>query len=89
MPTTTLTPDEIVDRGEAIYRERLQAQLEPENVGKFLVIDIDTGEYEMGPEYLPLTDAMMDANPAAVLCILKIGYPAAVRMGGRLRPNVP
>lgn len=89
MPTTKLTPDEVVDRGEAIYRERLQARLEPGNIGKFLVIDINTGDYQMGPEYLPLTDAMMEANSSAVLYILKIGYPAAVSMGGRLRPNTP
>ncbi len=89
MPTTALTSEEVVGRGEAIYRERLKAQLEPGSVGKFVVIDINTGDYEVGPEYLPLTDAMMDANPAAVLCILKIGYPAAVRLGGRLRPNTP
>lgn len=87
MPTAKLTPDEVVDRGEAIYRERLQAHLEPGNIGKFLVIDINTGDYEMGPEYLPLTDAMIEANPSAVLYILKIGYPAAVSMGGRLKPN--
>lgn len=89
MLTTKLTPDEVVDRGEAIYRERLQAHLETGNVGKFLVIDIDTSKYEMGDDHYITLKRALAKRPDAVLCGLKIGYPATARLSGRLRPNAP
>jgi hypothetical protein len=89
MPTTKLTPDEVVDQGEAIYRERLQAHLEPGNIGKFLVIDINTGEYEMGDDHSATLKGALAKRPDAVLCGLKIGYPATARLSGRLRRNTP
>ena len=39
--------EEIARRGREIYKQQLRSQLEPDNIGKFLVIDIETGEYEM------------------------------------------
>ncbi len=89
MPTAKLTPDEVVDQGEAIYRERLQAHLEPGNNGKFLVIDINTGDYEMGDDHSATLKRALAKWPDAVLCGLKIGYPATARLSGRLRPNAP
>jgi predicted aspartyl protease len=52
MGHTKYSADEIVARGKAIYEQRLRAQLEPQNVGKFLVIDIETGDYEMDADDL-------------------------------------
>ena len=48
MPHPTLTAEEIARRGEEIYERDLRARLETEeNRGKFLVIDIATGAYEI------------------------------------------
>lgn len=89
MPHTTLTPDQVVDRGEAIYHERLQALLEPGNIGKFLVIDINTGKYEMGEDHSATLKSALAKWPDAVLCGLKVGYPATARLSGRLKPAAP
>jgi hypothetical protein len=84
---TELTADEIGDRGETIYEERLRAQLEPGNVGRFLSIDIDSGEYEMGDNRLENVHRLRGRLPNAVVYTLKIGYPAVAVIGDRLRPN--
>ena len=47
MAHTEYTPQEISARGKALYETKLKAQLEPEHIGKYLVIDIETGDYEM------------------------------------------
>ena len=48
MPHPTLTTEEIARRGEEIYERDLRANLETEeNRGKFLIIDIATGAYEI------------------------------------------
>ena len=40
-------PGEIAAKGEAIYRERVQSEVEPGKKGSFVVIDVETGDYEV------------------------------------------
>ena len=47
MPATKYTPAEVASIGDSIYRQRLQRKVEPEYKGNFLVIDIETGAYEI------------------------------------------
>lgn len=78
---------EIVRRGQAIYENSLRETLDtPANLGKFLAIDIDTGNYVVGGR-LDASRILREMYPDAVICLLKIGYPAAVTMAGRLLPS--
>jgi hypothetical protein len=47
VPATKLTPEEIAARGEAIYDRDIRHKVEGTHDGKFLVLDIETGEYEI------------------------------------------
>lgn len=85
MPYENYTMEEVAARGEAIYAEQLRAQVETGNIGKFLVLDIETGDYEIDEDDLQATLRMMSKRPAAVLHGLRIGYPTAYRLGGRFK----
>ena len=85
MPYLDYTSDEVVSRGEAIYEDRLRDQLEAKHHGKFLVIDIETGEYEIDDDDLMATDRARAKHEDAVLYGLRIGYPTAYRIGGTIR----
>ncbi len=50
--------------------------------GKFLVIDIETGEYEMNADDLVATKRLLAKHPNAVVYGLQIGFPTAYRIGG-------
>lgn len=76
---------ETVQRGEEWYEREIRARVEPEHRGKYLVLDIETGKYEIGTEYHPLAQRMLVQKPDAALCVLRIGYPVAGRIGGRFR----
>lgn len=82
MPNTKYTREEVAERGEAIYERDIRAQVEAECKGKYLVLDIETGEYEIDHDDLAATKRMMARCPNAVLYGLRIGYPAAYRLGG-------
>ena len=41
------TSEEIAARGKAIYDEKIRAKVEPHHTGEFLIIDIETGDYEL------------------------------------------
>lgn len=84
---TRLTPDEIADRGEKIYQDRLRAQVREGNVGKYLVIDIDSEDYEIGTEHLPIAKRLRARHPDGSLYGMRIGYKAIASFGGALRPQ--
>jgi len=89
MPRPTLTAKEIARRGEAIYQRNLRARLETEeNRGKFLIIDIATGAYEIDREDLAATERLLARNPHTVTYGLRIGYEAAYELGEHLPGDV-
>ena len=51
------------------------------NKGKFAVIDIETGEYEMDADDLQATKRALAKRQNAVLYGMRIGYPTAYRLG--------
>jgi hypothetical protein len=82
MPYTNYTPEEVVERGEAIYERQLRAVVERPNKGQFLVVDIETGEYEIAADDLLATKRLLAKRPDAIVYGLRIGFPAAYRLGG-------
>ncbi len=83
MRQALLTDEEVVRRGEELYRETIQDALEPEHNGEFLAIDISSGDYELGTENLAALDRLKARRPGAVPYIRRVGYDTAVSIGGR------
>ena len=82
MPYANYTSKEVETRGEAIYEQQIRTEVEAKNKGKFLVIDIETGEYEIDPDDLVATKRLLAKRPNAILYGLRIGFPTAYRIGG-------
>ena len=83
MPYTNYTSIEVASCGEAIYRRKIRDKVEPDHKGKFLVIDIETGEYEINADDLVATKRLLAKQPNAVVYGLRIGFPTAYRIGRR------
>jgi len=81
MPYPQYTPEEVARRGEAMYERQIRARVEPEHRGQFVVIDIETGDYELDADDLVATKRALAKRPEAVLYGLCIGSPAAYRLG--------
>ncbi len=73
--------DEVAERGERLYRDQLQTAVEPGNVGRFLVMDILSGDYEIDDRDIAATNRLEQRRPDGILYGLRIGYPAAYRLG--------
>ena len=81
MAETKLSRNEVGIRGEALYTQHIRAKVEtPENIGKMVVIDVETGEY--GVDLLGLESArhLQEKRPAAPLYGKRIGYDVSVEM---------
>jgi hypothetical protein len=80
---------EIARRGEEIYERDLKEQLEPAHTGKFLVIDIDTGDSELDTDEVAAFQRVMARNPDGRRYLKRIGFPVTHRLGGRMRVGKP
>lgn len=74
---------EIVRRGKALYERHIRAEVEAGNLGKVLVINVDTGDYEMDADHLTASDRAAAKYPGAPLYAMRIGSPALGRIGSR------
>ncbi len=76
--------EEIASRGREIYETRLRNKLEADNVGKFLVIDIETGEHEIDEDDLAASMRAYHKKPEGARYGMRIGYPTAGTIGNAL-----
>ena len=70
-------------RGEALYEENIRSRVEATERGKFVVIDVNSGDYEIDPDDAVATARLMAKRPSAITYAVRVGYPAAYRMGTR------
>jgi hypothetical protein len=84
MPYPQYSPQEVEAKGEELYERTIRRLVEQGNRGKFLVIDIESGEYEIDADDLQATKRALAKRPHAVLYGLRIGYPTAYTLGGHI-----
>jgi hypothetical protein len=83
MPYAHYTAEEVAARGEALYEQQIRAQVEATHQGEFVVVDIETGDYEIDPDDLVATKRALAKRTAgvryertlsAVACIPSLGH---------------
>lgn len=72
---------EIAARGQALYERDISHRLDANARGKFLVLDIESGEYEVDADERAAVKRVRAKHPDAVLYLLRIGQPTAYRLG--------
>ena len=70
-------------RGQALYDQTIRAQVEAENRGKFLILDVNSGDYEIDAEDLIASKRLLARRPDAALYGVRVGHRAAYRLGPR------
>ena len=78
----TETGQQIGQRGQALYDQQIRAQVEQDHRGKFLILDVNTGDYEIDAEDLTASERLLARRPDAALFGVRIGHRAAYRLVG-------
>ena len=73
MKKRRLEREEIGRRGNEIYQSKLRAILEPQFTGKFVAIDVESGEYEVADEAGEASDLLWVRIPDAQILIERVG----------------
>ena len=89
MAERSFAPGEIAVRGEAIYRERIHKLVAPVERGCFVVIDVETSDYQVDASDVIATRRLLDRCPSAMTYAVRVGHLAAYSHSeGSGRPEV-
>jgi hypothetical protein len=76
-------PRSVSRRGGELYEARVRAEVEPAHLGRFLALDVLSGDYEVGDEVLAVAARLRERRPGAEVYLMRVGRRAAFRLGGR------
>ena len=86
MAMTATERHDIVSRGERIYQEGIRPHVETaENIGKEIVIDVESGDYEFDRDGMKADGRLRTRRPNGIFYGARIGYDAAYTIGGVLK----
>lgn len=77
--------EEFARRGDEIYESQVRQQVEADNHGKIVAIDIETGDFEVDCSEIAACDRLEARRPDAQIWIVRIGSRHVRRFGGRTR----
>jgi len=83
MQAILLSREEVARRAKQQYESSIRHKVETEeNIGKMVIIDIETGEYEVDKTGLQASRKLSKKHPNARLFGIRIGYNVSVSFGG-------
>lgn len=74
------TPEELARLGSDVFDRQVRPGLRPEDDGKFVAIDIATGDHEIDPDDYAAVARLRARRPSAEIWLGRVGQPAAYRM---------
>ena len=87
-PQPLYSKEEFAQRGDEIYERTVRPRLKPEDDGKFVVIDIETGAYEIDADELAASDRLLASHPNAQMWLRRVGSRYVRRFGPRARSPI-
>jgi hypothetical protein len=83
MQTILLSSEEVAQQAMKLYEAGIREAVEIEsNIGKMVIIDIETGRYHVDLNGIESARYLRQYNPTARLFGIKIGYNVAASLGG-------
>ncbi|WP_353929311.1 hypothetical protein WJM97_13390 [Okeanomitos corallinicola TIOX110] len=89
MQAILLSSEEVGKRAKELYENGIREQVETEeNIGKMVIIDIETGEYAVDKTGRESAHYLTNKNRFARLFGIRIGYKVAVSFCGDMERDI-
>lgn len=90
-PKREYKPGEITDLGWDWYNRTIRAKMTQADIGKLVLIDVETGDYEVTPdeESIAASDRLRVKNPGTMLCRIRVGFKTVASFKGIPLPPDP
>jgi hypothetical protein len=83
MQAILLSSEEVAKRAYRIFDSKIRQEVETEeNIGKMVIINVETGDYEVDETGLQAAKSLQSKSPYARLFGIRIGYNVAASLGG-------
>lgn len=86
MPAANYNKEQIGATGKKIYQDHIKRLVEPHENGKFIVIDIESGDFEIDEKHFNASKRLRERRPESVRYAGRIGYSSAYRVGRAGQP---
>ncbi len=73
--------EETARRGDEIYERQIRAQVEADNRGRVVAIDVESGAYRVDDNALVASERLLAEHPEAEIWCVRIGHRALHRIG--------
>jgi hypothetical protein len=80
--------EEFARRGDEIYEHTIRPHLAREDEGKFVMIDIETGAYEIASDEMVASDRLLARYPEAQVWMTRVGSRYVRRFGPSHSPEL-
>jgi hypothetical protein len=80
MPSTKRTLPELRRLAEEIFERQIRSSLQPADDGKFVAIDVDTGDYEIDADDYAAIMRLKSRRASADTWLMRAGYPTAYQI---------
>ena len=80
--------EEFARRGDEIYEHDIRPHVEAGHEGKFVVIDIESGAYEIDADEVVASDQLLARYPDAQIWLARVGSRYARRFGTNVQQGV-
>ena len=88
MAQPKLGPKEQATFAKTLYWEKIRPTLTEADIGKFVIIDVNSGEYEIDEKSAEASLRLKKRMPAAFAFGLRVGYSAAYFFGWHEEPKL-
>ena len=75
------SPEELARLGSGIFDQRVRPTLAARDDGRFVAIDVQSGDFVIDDDDYAAVTQLRSRNPAADIWLTRAGFPAAYRMG--------
>ena len=79
--------EEFARRGNEIYERDIRSQVEADNLGKYVAIDIETAAWEMDASEITAGERLRARVPDAQTWMMRVGYDYLRRFGAGRRQS--
>ena len=80
VPTVPPSREEIGRLGRDVFDRQVRPSLRPEDDGKYVAVDVDTGDYEIDADDYTANIRLLARRPGARVWLARAGHAAAYRM---------
>jgi hypothetical protein len=89
MKLAELSKEEFAALAKEIYYRDIRSQVIEKHRGEFLVLDVESGDYEVDKDSLQAGLRMKERRPDGRRFLFRIGYQASYSFGGATKPDEP